>query len=1127
MPDQRQGSGVCAQNCETTFSLRARFLFYLNFTVTIKAIKFAIRRLGSVMFKSAWVSVSAALLSAALVACGGAADIGSGTGAGTGTGTGTGTVPATPAYSMGTLNGATFTPNAIQINSPSVGAGGSTGLRVDIVDTANNNQLVSGQAISVSFSSPCSSNGQSSITSPVITATGSAASTYSATGCSGSDAITATATFGGVNLVASGAVTVAAAPISGIQFTSVSPNAIRIKGTGNPQTAVVIFTASNTGGGPVPNQQVKFSLDTTAGGITLSPTTGTTDSTGKVQTTVAAGTVATTVRVTATAVDAAGSAVSGIPPAQSDSLVISTGLADQNSFSISAACFNIEGGDYDGTTTSINILAADRFNNPVPDNTAIAFRTEGGQISSQCLTTRGGCSVNFTSASPRTADHRVTVLATATGEESFVDTNGNGQYDSGEAFTDLPEAFLDKNESTVRDGNEEFVDFNNNGNYDPASGNFSGVLCKSGCDTATSVSVRADLPITMSGSTANLLVSPSTVDISNGPMAVQVTMGDSANQPMPFGTVLSAVTSFGTIVGDASYTQACSSFNGPFVYTFVLQPPDNQTTSKSGVLTIKATTPKGVVSSTAVPVNFTVGGTTTPPPAGNLQSLSSVSANPTLISIRGTGVGLPESSLVTFKVVDDKGNALSGQVVSFSIDNNEGGSSLDTTSDTSDSNGLVTVNLNAGTVHTTVRVKAVATSGATTVNANSDSIVITTGIPDQDSFSIGVSTFNIEGENFDGVNSTITVRLADRFNNPAPDNTSVSFTTEGGRVVSQCSTSGGTCAVLLNSQNPRVESHRYTVLATAVGEESFTDLNGNGSFDAGEPTADLTEPFLDRNESGARDAGSEEFIDSNNNGVFDAPSGNFTGVLCNSGCDTRRLLSVRGSAVLVFSSSTATISTSPASLAFSSTGSKTLVVTVQDSARQAMAKGTTIAAATSYGTVTPLGGGTSYTQPDTTAPGGTQTYTFVVTPPTDPVLRADVATVLITVTSPMGVVSSYPVQVNYTNGATVTPSPAKLTFAKGATAAQAVTLTVSYPSNPVSTTDTTTIAADTSYGTLSGGDTPETCGSNCFSQAAGDFTTHTYTFMVSPESRATEIGTVLFTVTSPDGTLTRVSVPVN
>ncbi|MBO6556475.1 MAG: Ig-like domain-containing protein [Pseudomonadales bacterium] len=43
---------------------------------------------------------------------------------------------------------------------------------------------------------------------------------------------------------------------------------------------------------------------------------------------------------------------------------------------------------------------------------------------------------------------------------------------------------------------------------------------------------------------------------------------------------------------------------------------------------------------------------------------------------------------------------------------------------------------------------------------------------------------------------------------------------------------------------------RSTILAYAIGEESFVDVNGNDEYDFGEPFDDLTEAFLDKNEDG-------------------------------------------------------------------------------------------------------------------------------------------------------------------------------------------------------------------------------------------------------------------------------------
>lgn len=95
---------------------------------------------------------------------------------------------------------------------------------------------------------------------------------------------------------------------------------------------------------------------------------------------------------------------------------------------------------------------------------------------------------------------------------------------------------------------------------------------------------------------------------------------------------------------------------------------------------------------------------------------------------------------------------------------------------------------------------------------------------------------------------------------------------------------------------------RATIMAHAVGEESFTDLNGNGVFDAGEyyDRYDLTEAFIDHNENnvydgiscadpsdpcapGNSDGGEfEEFWDFNNNDSYDLADGVYNGFLCSS-----------------------------------------------------------------------------------------------------------------------------------------------------------------------------------------------------------------------------------------------------
>ncbi len=60
---------------------------------------------------------------------------------------------------------------------------------------------------------------------------------------------------------------------------------------------------------------------------------------------------------------------------------------------------------------------------------------------------------------------------------------------------------------------------------------------------------------------------------------------------------------------------------------------------------------------------------------------------------------------------------------------------------------------------------------------------VSMGFPDNDSFTFSADRYNIEGAGFADETAAITMQLSDRFNNPVPDGTVVSFTTEGGSIV--------------------------------------------------------------------------------------------------------------------------------------------------------------------------------------------------------------------------------------------------------------------------------------------------------------------------------------------------------
>ncbi len=350
------------------------------------------------------------------------------------------------------------------------------------------------------------------------------------------------------------------------------------------------------------------------------------------------------------------------------------------------------------------------------------------------------------------------------------------------------------------------------------------------------------------------------------------------------------------------------------------------------------------------------------------QTISFVDATPSLVSIKGAG-GL-ETSKVRFRVLGQTGTPLKGECVNFALSTTAGGLALvpsncspagpETFGSSTDADGYVTTTIQAGNVPTVVRVTATTANG---ISTQSSALAVTTGIPDQNSTSLSMNNKTPVSWNFDSVSENITIRLADAFNNPAPNGTAVTFTTSGGAIDGSCSTIGGSCTVIWRSQNPRpspagtvsfsnITEDGYTmscsdgsvdcrkgrvqILATAIGNESFIDGNGNGLYDdidkdtftnsngvynsttkglpisntalcspsvpgssaaygATDSCDDLREAYIDKNFNSDRDS-LEEIQDFNENGQFDLlPNGKYDGALCsgkakaNGDCTTNKV----------------------------------------------------------------------------------------------------------------------------------------------------------------------------------------------------------------------------------------------
>jgi adhesin/invasin len=390
----------------------------------------------------------------------------------------------------------------VSTDADSLSLNGETTITADVKD-AQGNPVKDG--IQVIFTT---SVGE--ITGSALTNNGFAKATFSATTQAGLATITATAGEATDSLT----LTVQSSSAGTIEVSKVEPEVIGIIGSGVAQSTTLEFLVKDNLGNPVADGTlVAFSLGKTTlgggetittqgeGGITA---TGTTNN-GLVSVTLKSGAVAGTVDVIATVNDTISTVAR---------VIIAGGIPDAAHLSFAAEFLNIAGGVTFGLLDTITVIVGDRFGNIVPDGTSVSFITEGGTIGKSIgggtftsTTEFGQATAILQSANPTTpalggvptlrkegyecsGDYAavfsavaeplcgnpglVTIVIFTTGSESFVDSNGNGYYDSGEPFDDLSEPYIDGNDNFTFDNDELYIDVNGNGNFDDRNNQFDG-----------------------------------------------------------------------------------------------------------------------------------------------------------------------------------------------------------------------------------------------------------------------------------------------------------------------------------------------------------------------------------------------------------------------------------------------------------------------------------------------------------------------------------------------------------------------------------------------------------------------------------------------------------------------------
>ena len=287
-------------------------------------------------------------------------------------------------------------------------------------------------------------------------------------------------------------------------------------------------------------------------------------------------------------------------------------------------------------------------------------------------------------------------------------------------------------------------------------------------------------------------------------------------------------------------------------------------------------------------------------------SMTFAQASPLSIALRGTGggTGLEERSEVTFRLTDPSGNPVTEQLVFFELSTTLGGMSLLRNQVETNANGEAVATVWAGTIPTPVRV--IATTESTPLDDTedpirvlSDVLTVSSGVATQQRFTVVADVLNPpDAAAVDGIEVKVTAFLFDRFGNPVPDGTSVSFVSECGGIgaseggpTGACRTATGSCSVTWFSQNvsdpdpdPSTQvpgfcsDGRATIMGYALGEEDFFDNDADGYFTVGQATSadswdiasqDVPEAFLNSDDFDNTRVAPEFFVDWNNNGVWD------------------------------------------------------------------------------------------------------------------------------------------------------------------------------------------------------------------------------------------------------------------
>jgi protocatechuate 3,4-dioxygenase beta subunit len=250
----------------------------------------------------------------------------------------------------------------------------------------------------------------------------------------GATTVAANVTLAGSTLAAQKSISISSAPptpgidpqslANALNFLDVSPADKSIVlagsgGSGRSESATLRFRVVDTNNTPVKGVRVAFAA-VPATDVTLNVPSATSDAEGVVVTTVSSKTVATAVVIRASV---AGRNITS----QSDQLLVTTGVATQAGFDLSASKYNLNSG-LTGDSSVITVRIVDSNGNPVADGVPVVFTANFGAVGTSsrggCSTVNGACQVTFSVQEPRPADGTPARVAASTRLGSSAEITG-------------------------------------------------------------------------------------------------------------------------------------------------------------------------------------------------------------------------------------------------------------------------------------------------------------------------------------------------------------------------------------------------------------------------------------------------------------------------------------------------------------------------------------------------------------------------------------------------------------------------------------------------------------------------------------------------------------------------------